>query len=55
MSRRHESVFDDTEVSADLAEFHHKFVVPANKAPNNIVIVCKTHYIKYIYNINGGA
>ena len=46
MSRRHESVFDDPDVSAELAEIHEKFVVvPADKASNNIVFVCKTHYI----------
>ena len=46
MSRRHESVFDDQDVAAELAEIHEKFVVvPADKASNNIVFVCKTHYI----------
>ena len=46
MSRRHESVFDDPYVAAELAEIHEKFVVvPADKASNHIVFVCKTHYI----------
>ena len=46
ISRRHESVFDDQDVAAELAEIHEKFVVvPADKASNNIVFVCKTHYI----------
>ena len=46
MSRRHESVFDDPDVAAELAEIHEKFVVvPTDKASNNIVFVCKTHYI----------
>ena len=46
MSRRHESVFDDPDVAAELAEIHEKFVVvPAGKASNNIVFVCKIHYI----------
>ena len=46
MSRRHESVFDDPDVAAELAEIHGKFVVvPADKACNNIVFVCETHYI----------
>ena len=46
MSRQHESVFDDQDVAAGLAEIHEKFVVvPADKASNNIVFVCKTHYI----------
>ena len=38
--------FDDPDVAAELAEIHDKFVVvPADKASNNIVFVCKTHYI----------
>ena len=46
VSRRHESVFDDPDVAAELAEIHEKFViVPADKASNNIVFVCETHYI----------
>ena len=45
-SCRHELVFDDPDVAAELAEIHEKFVVvPADKASNNIVFVCKTHYI----------
>ena len=39
-------MFDDQDVAAELAEIHEKFVVvPADKASNNIVFVCKTHYI----------
>ena len=46
MSRRHETVFDEPDVAAELAEIDEKFVVvPADKASNNIVFVCKTHYI----------
>ena len=46
MSHRHESVFDDPDVAAELAEIHEKFVVaPADKASSNIAFVCKTHYI----------
>ena len=46
MSRRHELVFDDPDVAAELAEIHEKFVVvPADKASNNIVFVCQTYYI----------
>ena len=45
MSRRHESVFDDPDVAAELAEIHEKFViVPADKASNNIVFICTTRY-----------
>ena len=40
-------MFDDQDVAAELAEIHEKLVVvPADKASNNIVFVCKTHYIK---------
>ena len=43
---RHKSVFDDPDVAAELAEIHEKFVVvPADKASNNIVFVCKTQYV----------
>ena len=46
MSRRHGSVFDDPDVAAELAEVHEEFVVvSADKASNNMVFVCKTHYI----------
>ena len=46
MSRRHESVFDDQDVAAELAEIHENFViVPADKVSNNSAFVCKTHYI----------
>ena len=44
--QKHESMLDDPDVAAELAEIHEKFVVvPADKASNNIVFVCKTHYI----------
>ena len=47
MSHRHESVFEDPDVAAELAEIREKFVVvPADKASNNTVFVCKTHYIR---------
>ena len=40
------SIFKDPEVSKDLAYLHEKYVVvPADKAQNNIVFVCKKHYI----------
>ena len=45
-SRRHESVFDDPDVASELAEINEKCViVPADKASNNMVFVCKTNYI----------
>ena len=49
MPRRHESVFGDPDVAAELAKIHEKFVVvPADEASNNIVFVCKTRYINYL-------
>ena len=46
MSRRHESVFDDPDVAAELAEIHEKLVVvPIDNTSNNIVFICKTNYI----------
>ena len=43
---RCKSVFDNPHVSAELADLHDNHaVVPADKASNKIVFVCKTHYI----------
>ena len=43
---RCKSVFDNPHVSAELADLHDNYaVVPAEKASNKIVFVCKTHYI----------
>ena len=53
MSRRHESVFDDPDVAAELAEIHEKFVVvPADKAFNNIVFILQITLYKLL---NGRA
>ena len=42
MSHRFESVFDDPDVAAELAEIQEKFVVvPADKASNNVVLFAK--------------
>ena len=38
--------FKDPSVARHLSELHDKYVVvSADKAPNNIVFVCKSHYI----------
>ena len=38
------SVFKDPKVARHLSELHDKYVVvPADKAPNNIAFVCKSH------------
>ena len=39
------SIFDDEVVSRHLADLHDRFViVPADKASNNVVFICKTYY-----------
>ena len=39
------SIFDDEVVSRHLADLHDRFViVPAGKASNNVVFICKTYY-----------
>ena len=46
MSTRSTSIFKDPNVAKHLSLLHDKFViVSADKAPNNIVFVCKSHYI----------
>ena len=40
-------VLQNVDVKACLSDLHNKYVfVPADKAPNNIIIVCKRYYIK---------
>jgi hypothetical protein len=47
MSTRSISIFKDPNVAKHLSLLHHKYViVSGDKAPNNIVCVCKSHYIK---------
>ena len=36
---------NDLNVAKRLSYLHNKYVVPADKASNNIVLVCKSHYI----------
>ena len=39
-------IFKDPNVAKHMSCLHDKYVVvPADKAPNNIVFVCKSHYI----------
>jgi len=46
MSSEVRSIFNDKDVIDNLTDFHSKYVVvPADKASNNIVFVCKTYYI----------
>ena len=40
-------VLQNTEVKTCLSDLHSKYVfAPADKAPNNIIIICKRYYIK---------
>jgi len=46
MSTKATSVFKDPEVAETLFTIHDKYVVvTADKAPNNIVLICKMHCI----------
>jgi hypothetical protein len=43
------SIFKDPNVAKHLSLLHHKYVIVfADKAPNNNVCVCKSHYIDYL-------
>ena len=47
VSKRHKSVFNDNEALECFTSLHKKyFIIPADKASNNIVFVCKGHYLK---------
>jgi hypothetical protein len=49
MSTRSTSIFKDPNVAIDLSLLHDKYViVSADKAPNNIVFACKSHYIDWL-------
>ena len=42
-------VLQNVDVKACLSDLHNKNVfVPADKAPNNIMIICKRHYIEIL-------
>jgi len=46
MSTRATSIFKDPNVAKHLSHPHNKYdVVPAHKASNNIIFVCKLHYL----------
>ena len=41
------SIFNNRDVAETLASIHNEYVVvPADKAPNNIVFICKKHYVE---------
>jgi hypothetical protein len=46
MSIHPTSIFKDTNVAKHLSLPHGKYViVSADKTPNNIIFVCKSHYV----------
>ena len=46
MSARSTSIFKDPNVAKHLSHLHDKYcIVSTEKAPNNIVVVCNSHYI----------
>ena len=45
MNTRATSIFKDPNVVEHLSHLHDKYVFLTDKAPNNIVCVCKSHYI----------
>ena len=49
VNTRHESIFSDPDVVRELSRFHDDFViVPADKASNNYIFVCKRHYVRIL-------
>ena len=45
------SILNDPEVISDLSHLHNKYViVPADKASNNIVFICKAYYYDCLIN-----
>ena len=51
MSIKTESVFSDPDVVSELSSLHNNYVVvPADKASNNIVFICKAHYYNCLTN-----
>ena len=57
MSTKAQSVFSNPDVIKTLNSLHERFVVvPADKAANNVVLICKTYYYQCLVNelgING--
>ena len=49
MSTCSTSIFKDPNVAKHLSLLHDKYVIiSADKAPNNLVFVCKSHYIDFL-------
>ena len=60
MKTRYPSILSDPEVMLELNRLHdHYVLVPADKASNNIVFICKAHYYNCLleelgFNTNSG-
>ena len=51
MSTKATSAFKYPEVAETLSTIHDTYVVvPADKAPNNFVLICKKNYIDFLIN-----
>ena len=49
VNTRHESIFCDPEVVKELSRLQENFVrVPADKASNNYIFVCKRYYVSIL-------
>ena len=47
VNNKPKSVFSDTDVTRHLADLHNRYVIaPADKASNNVDVVCKTYYFE---------
>jgi len=44
------SMVKDSYIAKHLYNLHDKYVVPADKAPNKIGFVCKSHYVDCLIN-----
>jgi hypothetical protein len=52
MSTKATSISKDMDVAKHLSKLHNRYViVPAYNAPNNIVFVCKKHYIDCLIKV----
>ena len=52
MSTKTQSVFADHEVNSTLNGLHDKYVVvPADKAANNVVVICKSYYYQCLVKL----
>ena len=54
MSTTYVSIFKDPDVNSELSKLHDNFIfVPADKASNNIVFMCKKYYFQCLIQERG--